>query len=271
MVDQIRFFAGAARVLEGRAAGEYLAGHTSMAPARADRGRGAGHPVELPDDDGGVEVRPGDRRRQHRGAQAERHHPGDHAAAGRDRRRVPAAGRAQRDHRRPRRPAGRWSSTRPRSWSPSPGRCGPAWRSPARRPAMSSGCTSSSAARHRWSCSTTPTSRPPRRRSPWPATSTPARTARRPPGCSPGRGSTTTSSPRSPSRPRDAKVGLPDDEDALLGPVNNANQLARVSGFLDRLPDHVPGRRRRRAAGGHARRLLPPADRGLRACTRTTR
>src|SRR5450432_3814670 len=30
MVDQIRFFAGAARVLEGTAAGEYLAGHTSF-------------------------------------------------------------------------------------------------------------------------------------------------------------------------------------------------------------------------------------------------
>jgi betaine-aldehyde dehydrogenase len=29
-VDQIRFFAGAARVLEGRAAGEYMSGHTSM-------------------------------------------------------------------------------------------------------------------------------------------------------------------------------------------------------------------------------------------------
>jgi betaine-aldehyde dehydrogenase len=29
LVDQIRFFAGAARILEGRAAGEYLAGHTS--------------------------------------------------------------------------------------------------------------------------------------------------------------------------------------------------------------------------------------------------
>jgi betaine-aldehyde dehydrogenase len=29
MVDQLRFFAGAARVLEGKAAGEYLAGHTS--------------------------------------------------------------------------------------------------------------------------------------------------------------------------------------------------------------------------------------------------
>jgi betaine-aldehyde dehydrogenase len=30
MVDQIRFFAGAARILEGRSAGEYLADHTSM-------------------------------------------------------------------------------------------------------------------------------------------------------------------------------------------------------------------------------------------------
>ncbi|MEO7420927.1 MAG: aldehyde dehydrogenase family protein, partial [Ornithinibacter sp.] len=29
MLDQLRFFAGAARVLEGKAAGEYLAGHTS--------------------------------------------------------------------------------------------------------------------------------------------------------------------------------------------------------------------------------------------------
>jgi len=36
-----------------------------------------------------------------------------------------------------------------------------------------------------------------------------------------------------------AKVGLPDDEDALLGPVNNAGQLAHVEGFLSRLPDHA--------------------------------
>ena len=34
-------------------------------------------------------------------------------------------------------------------------------------------------------------------------------------------------------------VGLPDDEDALFGPVNNANQLAHVEGFLSRLPDHA--------------------------------
>ena len=39
-------------------------------PPRADRRHRPGHAVELPDDDGGVEVRPGDRRRQHGGAQA---------------------------------------------------------------------------------------------------------------------------------------------------------------------------------------------------------
>lgn len=43
-----------------------------------------------------------------------------------------------------------------------------------------------------------------------------------------------------------AKVGLPDDEDALLGPVNNRSQMERVQGFLSRLPDHASI-----AAGGH--------------------
>jgi betaine-aldehyde dehydrogenase len=37
----------------------------------------------------------------------------------------------------------------------------------------------------------------------------------------------------------EAVVGLPDSEDALLGPVNSADQLERVTGFLDRLPDHA--------------------------------
>jgi betaine-aldehyde dehydrogenase len=36
-----------------------------------------------------------------------------------------------------------------------------------------------------------------------------------------------------------AKVGLPDDEDALFGPLNNASQLERVAGFLERLPEHA--------------------------------
>ncbi len=43
-----------------------------------------------------------------------------------------------------------------------------------------------------------------------------------------------------------AKVGMPDDEDALLGPVNNPNQLAHVTGMLERLPDSADI-----AAGGH--------------------
>jgi len=34
------------------------------------------------------------------------------------------------------------------------------------------------------------------------------------------------------------KVGMPSD-DVLVGPVNNANQLARVQGFLDRVPAHA--------------------------------
>jgi betaine-aldehyde dehydrogenase len=38
---------------------------------------------------------------------------------------------------------------------------------------------------------------------------------------------------------KSTKVGLPDDDEAALGPVNNANQLERVTGFLSRLPDHA--------------------------------
>jgi betaine-aldehyde dehydrogenase len=38
---------------------------------------------------------------------------------------------------------------------------------------------------------------------------------------------------------RAARVGLPDDDEALLGPVNSAVQLEKVTGFLDRLPDHA--------------------------------
>jgi betaine-aldehyde dehydrogenase len=38
---------------------------------------------------------------------------------------------------------------------------------------------------------------------------------------------------------RNTKTGAPDDPDVLYGPLNNANQLARVGGFVDRLPDHA--------------------------------
>ena len=38
---------------------------------------------------------------------------------------------------------------------------------------------------------------------------------------------------------RGTVTGPPSNTDALFGPVNNANQLARVSGFLDRVPAHA--------------------------------
>ena len=38
---------------------------------------------------------------------------------------------------------------------------------------------------------------------------------------------------------RQTRTGMPDDEHVLYGPLNNAGQLARVGGFVDRLPDHA--------------------------------
>jgi len=38
---------------------------------------------------------------------------------------------------------------------------------------------------------------------------------------------------------RGTRTGPPSDPDVLYGPLNNANQLARVRGFVDRLPDHA--------------------------------
>ena len=48
------------------------------------------------------------------------------------------------------------------------------------------------------------------------------------------------------------KTGMPDDADVLYGPVNNANQLAHVSGFIERMPSHAElqaGGRRKGASG----------------------
>jgi betaine-aldehyde dehydrogenase len=38
---------------------------------------------------------------------------------------------------------------------------------------------------------------------------------------------------------RSTRTGAADDEDVLYGPLNNARQLERVAGFVDRLPDHA--------------------------------
>ncbi len=44
----------------------------------------------------------------------------------------------------------------------------------------------------------------------------------------------------------ETKTGLPDDEDVLYGPLNNPNQLKQVTGFIERLPAHA-----KVEAGGH--------------------
>jgi betaine-aldehyde dehydrogenase len=46
---------------------------------------------------------------------------------------------------------------------------------------------------------------------------------------------------------KQTRTGPPDDADALYGPLNNANQLERVRGFLERAPGHAEV-----VAGGHA-------------------
>ncbi len=38
---------------------------------------------------------------------------------------------------------------------------------------------------------------------------------------------------------KNTRTGLPDDEDVLYGALNNADQLDRVTGMVDRLPDHA--------------------------------
>ncbi len=45
---------------------------------------------------------------------------------------------------------------------------------------------------------------------------------------------------------KETRTGPPSDEEVLYGPLNNSNQLAHVSGFLDATPDHANV-----VAGGH--------------------
>jgi betaine-aldehyde dehydrogenase len=45
---------------------------------------------------------------------------------------------------------------------------------------------------------------------------------------------------------RNTRTGPPDDGEVLYGPLNNANQLEHVTGFIDRAPDHANV-----VAGGH--------------------
>lgn len=60
---------------------------------------------------------------------------------------------------------------------------------------------------------------------------------------------------------RGTRTGMPDDPDVLYGALNNPDQLARVAGMVDRLPDHASidaGGSRPRIAGGEGGYFFEP-------------
>ena len=63
---------------------------------------------------------------------------------------------------------------------------------------------------------------------------------------------------------RNTKTGMPADEDVLYGPLNNANQLDRVTGFVDRLPDHAALRAGGSRVGDRGYFYSPTVVSGLR-------
>ena len=84
--DQVRFFAGAARNLEGKATGEYMEGLSSSVRREPIGVVAQVTPWNYPLMMAIWKIGPGHRRRQHRGTQTQRHHAGVDGAAGRDRR-----------------------------------------------------------------------------------------------------------------------------------------------------------------------------------------
>ncbi len=60
------------------------------------------------------------------------------------------------------------------------------------------------------------------------------------------------------------KTGAPDDEDVLFGPVNNPNQLAHVSGMVERAPKHAKVVAGGGAVGGDGFFFQPTVVAGLR-------
>ena len=63
---------------------------------------------------------------------------------------------------------------------------------------------------------------------------------------------------------RNTRTGQPDDDDVLYGPVNNANQLERVRGFVSRLPGHAQVQTGGDRAGDRGYFFAPTVVSGLR-------
>ena len=202
----------------------------SRARRAAARRRRAGHPLELPAADAGLEDRAGARRRQHGRPQARV----DDAPVGPPVRRGlppgrPAAGRRQhrpgpgRDRHVPRRP----TRTSPRSRSPARPRS--ARRSTGRSRAPTRRSPSSSAARPPTSCSRTRRSTRRSRGSSTGSTSTRARSAARARGCSSRSRSPTSWSTGSRTRLSTLRVGDPLDKNTDVGAINSKSQLEKIT------------------------------------------
>ena len=230
MVDQIRFFAGAARNLEGLAAAEYMAGHTSFVRREPLGVCGAVTPWNYPMMMAVWKFAPAlaagtpwCSSRRTRRPSPRCSWPRSWPSTCRPASSTSSAATATR--------AGRWWCTRRPPWCRSPVRCGPAWRWPRRRRPPSSGSTWSWVARRPSSSSTTPT-RPRRpRASPAPATSTRGRTAPPPPGSWPAPRVHEDLLAALVEQAEGTTVGGTDNEDADYGPLNNATQLERVRGL----------------------------------------
>jgi betaine-aldehyde dehydrogenase len=59
------------------------------------------------------------------------------------------------------------------------------------------------------------------------------------------------------------QTGMPDNEDVLYGPVNNSNQFAHVGGMVDRTPDHANVAAGGKAVGGNGFFYEPTVISGL--------
>jgi betaine-aldehyde dehydrogenase len=63
---------------------------------------------------------------------------------------------------------------------------------------------------------------------------------------------------------RNTVIGQPDNDDALFGPVNNVNQLQRVTGFLERRPSHATVAAGGEQVGDHGYFVAPTVVADLR-------
>ena len=250
--DLFRFFAGAARVMDGLAANEFAAGHTSIIRRDPIGVVASIAPWNYPLYMASLEARPGARDRQHGRPQAVRADAADRPGLRRDPRRKSSRPASSTSCRAPApRSATRSSGIRRSGWSRSPATPSPASASRRSRPRPSSGSTWSSAARRRSSSSTTPTSTSRPRPSGPPATGTPARTAPRPRASSPDpKVYDNVRLARSADQVRPIKWGDPaEGDDIEMGSLIAQAQADKVQGMVDR----ARGRRRDRASAASDR------------------